>query len=136
MLYEQGVRDAPFFVVERGLVRFIDHRPDRDVLIAKADARTFLGDIAVFTGEPSIAACVAVEPTEVIAFERWELREMLAGWPEFAEYVLRALEVYELEQLDFAEAYLVAQAEATGVSAIASFDRSIDRVTSISRREP
>ncbi len=91
VLYEQGVRDAPFFVIERGLVRFIDHRPGLDVLIAKADARTFLGDIAVFTGEPSIAACVAVEPTEVIAFERGELREMLAGWPEFAELVLRTL---------------------------------------------
>jgi len=50
--------------------------------------------------------------------------------------LLRALEVYELDPLDFAEAYLVAQAEATGVGAIASFDRSIDRVTSISRREP
>jgi predicted nucleic-acid-binding protein len=50
--------------------------------------------------------------------------------------LLRTLEVYELERLDFAEAYLVAQAEATGVGAITSFDRSIDRVTSISRREP
>lgn len=50
--------------------------------------------------------------------------------------LLRALEVYELERLDFAEAYLVAQAEATRAGAIASFDRSIDRVTSIGRREP
>ena len=50
--------------------------------------------------------------------------------------LLRALEVYEVERLDFAEAYLVAQAEATGVGAIASFDRSIDRVANISRREP
>jgi predicted nucleic-acid-binding protein len=50
--------------------------------------------------------------------------------------LLRALEVYELERLDFAEAYLVAQAEATGVGAIASFDRSTDRVANISRREP
>jgi len=50
--------------------------------------------------------------------------------------LIRALEVYELERLDFAEAYLVAQAEATGVGAIASFDRSIDRVANISRREP
>jgi predicted nucleic-acid-binding protein len=50
--------------------------------------------------------------------------------------LLRALEVYELERLDFAEAYLVAQAEATGVGTIASFDRSIDRVANISRREP
>jgi predicted nucleic-acid-binding protein len=50
--------------------------------------------------------------------------------------LLRALEVYELDRLDFAEAYLVAQAEATRVGAIASFDRSIDHVTSIVRREP
>jgi predicted nucleic-acid-binding protein len=37
--------------------------------------------------------------------------------------LLRALEVYELERLDFAEAYLVAQAEATGVNEVLSFDR-------------
>jgi predicted nucleic-acid-binding protein len=50
--------------------------------------------------------------------------------------LLRALEVYELERLDFAEAYLVAHAEATGVNEILSFDRSIDRLKSITRREP
>jgi predicted nucleic-acid-binding protein len=50
--------------------------------------------------------------------------------------LLRALEVYELERLDFAEAYLVAQAEATGVGEVVSFDRSIDRVESVVRREP
>jgi predicted nucleic acid-binding protein len=44
---------------------------------------------------------------------------------------LRALEVYELERIDFAEAYLVASAEASGVGAIASFDRSIDRVSTV-----
>jgi predicted nucleic-acid-binding protein len=48
----------------------------------------------------------------------------------------RALEVYELDRLDFAEAYLVAQAEATGVREVLSFDRSIDRVQTITRREP
>jgi predicted nucleic-acid-binding protein len=50
--------------------------------------------------------------------------------------LLRALEVYEVERLDFAEAYLVAQAEATDVGTIVSFDRSIDRVDSVVRREP
>jgi predicted nucleic-acid-binding protein len=50
--------------------------------------------------------------------------------------LLRALEVYETERVDFAEAYLVAQAEASGVREIVSFDRSIDRVTSVRRREP
>ena len=41
--------------------------------------------------------------------------------------LLRALEVYEVERLDFADAYLVAQAEATGVEQILSFDKSIDQ---------
>ncbi len=50
--------------------------------------------------------------------------------------LLRALEVYELDRLDFAEAYLVAQAEATGVNEVLSFDRSIDRLESVTRREP
>jgi predicted nucleic-acid-binding protein len=50
--------------------------------------------------------------------------------------LLRALEVYELVRIDFAEAYLVAQAEVTGVGEIVSFDRAIDRVTTVARREP
>jgi len=50
--------------------------------------------------------------------------------------LLRALEVYEVDRLDFAEAYLIATAEATGVGAILSFDRSIDRVNTVSRLEP
>jgi predicted nucleic acid-binding protein len=50
--------------------------------------------------------------------------------------LLRALEVYETDRVDFAEAYLVAQAESTGVGAIVSFDRSIDRITSVERLEP
>jgi predicted nucleic acid-binding protein len=50
--------------------------------------------------------------------------------------LLRALEVYEVDRIDFAEAYLVASAEAGAVESIASFDRSIDRVTTIRRIEP
>ena len=50
--------------------------------------------------------------------------------------LLRALEVYELDRLDFAEGYLAAQAETTGVGAVLSFDRSIDRIASVERREP
>jgi predicted nucleic acid-binding protein len=50
--------------------------------------------------------------------------------------LLRSLEVYELDRLDFAEAYLVAQAEATGVYEILSFNRTIDRIDSVTRREP
>jgi len=50
--------------------------------------------------------------------------------------LLRSVEVYETERIDFAEAYLVACAESTGVTKIASFDRSLDRVQSVERVEP
>lgn len=50
--------------------------------------------------------------------------------------LLRAIEVYETERIDFAEAYLVACAESTGVAKVASFDRSLDRVQTIERVEP
>jgi len=50
--------------------------------------------------------------------------------------LLRAIEVYEVDRLDFAEAYLVACAETAGVDTIASFDEAIDRVTTVTRMEP
>jgi predicted nucleic acid-binding protein len=50
--------------------------------------------------------------------------------------LLRAVEVYEIETIAFAEAYLVACAETTGVGRIASFDRSIDGVDTVERIEP
>lgn len=48
----------------------------------------------------------------------------------------RAVEVYELHRLDFADAYLVASAERSGVDRILSFDRGIDRVGTVRRFEP
>ena len=50
--------------------------------------------------------------------------------------LLRSIEVYEIDRLDFAEAYLVACAESTGVGSVASFDKSIDRVKTVERIEP
>ena len=48
----------------------------------------------------------------------------------------RAVELYEVHGLDFADAYLVASAERTGVGAVASFDRRIDHVGTVLRKEP
>lgn len=69
-----------------------------------------------------------------------ELVRAIIGFPAIVvvdeAVLLRALEVYEVDGLDFAEAYLVASAEASGVGAIASFDRDIDRLTTVRRLEP
>lgn len=50
--------------------------------------------------------------------------------------ILRALELHESEGIHFAEAYLVARAEAGGTAEIVSFDRALDRIESVGRIEP
>ncbi len=50
--------------------------------------------------------------------------------------LLRTLEIYEEYGIHFAESYLTACAELSGVGIVASFDREIDRVSTIQRLEP
>lgn len=52
------------------------------------------------------------------------------------DLVLRAIELYETEGLHFAEAYLAASAELSGIGRVASFDRRLDRLATIQRIEP
>src|SRR6201996_8360767 len=91
VLYEHAVREAPFFVLLSGKVEFVDRKPGKDVHVAAAPAGTYIGDIAASTGEPTISAAVAVEPTEALEFEREALREMVADWPEVGEMIFRTL---------------------------------------------
>ena len=53
-----------------------------------------------------------------------------------APVLLRTFALYEEVRLDFADAYLVACAESTGVGKIASFDRAISRILTVERIEP
>ncbi|HZO98075.1 MAG TPA: PIN domain-containing protein [Gaiellaceae bacterium] len=50
--------------------------------------------------------------------------------------LLRTLELYEQYRIHFAESYLAACAELSGVGTVASFDHAIDRVRSVRRPEP
>jgi predicted nucleic acid-binding protein len=89
-----------------------------------------------------LAECVYVLESfyEVAPARVAELMRSALGLPSIAavdpNLLLRALEVYEHDRLDFAEAYLVAQAETSGVSEILSFDLAIDRAATVRRREP
>ncbi|MDQ3630169.1 MAG: PIN domain-containing protein [Actinomycetota bacterium] len=89
-----------------------------------------------------VAECVYVLESfyDVLRVRVAELMRAAIALPSIqtidAKLLLRAIAVYEIDRLDFAEAYLVAHAETTGVNAIVSFDRSIDRVATIVRHEP
>jgi predicted nucleic-acid-binding protein len=82
--------------------------------------------LETFSGTPR--AQVATTLRAVLAFPAIRVPD--------ADLLRRAVEVYEVHRLDFADAYLVASAERTGIGVIASFDLSIDRLTTVRREEP
>lgn len=69
-----------------------------------------------------------------------ELVRAIVGFPPVVVpdrlLLLRSLEIYEQHRIHFAESYLAACAEATGVGVVASFDRAIDRVGTVRRLSP
>ena len=96
------------------------------------------------TDELLLADLVVAEVVYVLEsyyeVERRRVADMVRAIIAFAairvvdeDLLLRAVEVYELDRLDFTEAYLVASVERSGVGIVASFDRSIDRVRTVER---
>ena len=110
-------------------------------MAARATAALAAGE-ELLLADLVLAECVYVlESFYEVALERVaELMRAAIALPAIKTVdtpsLLRALEIYEVHRLDFAEAYLVAQAEATGVGDVLSFDKTIDRVNTITRREP
>lgn len=88
-----------------------------------------------------LAECVYVLES-VYEVDRPRIAEMMRAALAMAtisadtELFLRTLEIYELDRLDFADAYLVAAAELTGVESIVSFDKALDRMPSVERVVP
>lgn len=110
--------------------------------MAERATAALAGDRQLLLPDLVLAECVYVLESfyEVERARIAELMRAAIALPSIAvadaSVLRRSLEVYEIERLDFAEAYLVASAEATGVRAVLSFDRSIDRVETVSRVEP
>ncbi|MBA3748781.1 MAG: PIN domain-containing protein [Solirubrobacterales bacterium] len=94
-----------------------------------------LADVVVAECVYVLESYYEVEPARVA-----ELMRAAIAMPSIEtvdpDSLLRALAIYDLDRVDFAEAYLIAQAETTGVLEVVSFDRSIDRAGTITRREP
>jgi predicted nucleic acid-binding protein len=127
------------FVDTNILVRHLTGDPPEQAarasrFLAAAD-ELLLADLVV-----AEVVCVLESFYEVSRARVAELVRAIIAFPAIvvldAAMLLRALEVYETARLDFAEAYLVAQAERSGVGAVASFDKAIDRVTTVRRIQP
>ena len=91
VLFEQGERDASFYVVLSGAVDIIDRQPDGDHYFTQCQAGTFIGDISMFTGEPTLARGVVAEETSLLVFSPDALRKLVAGAAELGDLLLRTM---------------------------------------------
>ena len=75
-------------------------------------------------------------PRNTIATALRALLAMHTVSTQNASVLLRSLDLYEHQKMDFADAYLVAYGEAQVIDAIASFDKGIGKTGAVQRIDP
>jgi thioredoxin reductase (NADPH) len=91
VVFEQGQRDTPFYVVLEGAIDVIDHQPDGDRYFTQCQANTFAADISMFTGEPTLARGVIAEDSTILELPPDELRALVARSTELGDLLLRTM---------------------------------------------
>ena len=91
VIFEQGERDASFYVVRSGAVDIIDRQPDGDHYFAQCQAATFVADISMFTGEPTLARGVVAEESSLLVLSPDALRKLVAGSADLGDLLLRTM---------------------------------------------
>ncbi len=127
------------FVDSNILVRHLTGDPPDQAKRATAllrDAENLiLVDLVVAEVVYVLESVYEVEREQVAEFARAVIGFPAVVVPDDA-LLLRALEIYEQHRIHFAESYLAACAEISGVGVVASFDRDVDRVPAVRRLEP
>jgi thioredoxin reductase (NADPH) len=91
VLFEQGQRETPFYVVLSGAIDIIDRQPDGDHYFTQCQPGTFAADISMFTGEPTLARGVIAEPSSILALPPDALRALVASSTELGDLLLRTM---------------------------------------------
>ncbi len=91
VLFEQGQRDTPFFVVLEGAIDVIDRQPDGDSYFTQCQPGTFAADISMFTGEPTIARGIIAEESSILVLPPDELRGVVASSTGLGDLLLRTM---------------------------------------------
>lgn len=109
---------------------------------ARRATRFLAGADELLLADAVVAECVFVLES-VYRLARARISELMRSALAYPAIVvldetllLRAFAVYEQTSLHFVDGYLIAVAELSGVHAIASFDRALDRIGSIDRVAP
>ncbi|MGH3660472.1 MAG: FAD-dependent oxidoreductase [Micromonosporaceae bacterium] len=91
VLFQEGDTESVFFVVLAGHVAVVDgYQTDQERLISVHGPGRFLGELGLFTGQPTFVTAVVREPGEVLAVPVQRLRTLVTQVPSLGDLILRA----------------------------------------------
>src|SRR3954471_8653558 len=88
LVFEHGQHETPLYVVLSGALDIIDQAPEGDRYFTQCREGTFAADIAMFTGEPTLAAEFAAEPTSLSGAPAKDVRRVVGTAAELGGRVV------------------------------------------------
>jgi len=89
-LYREGDSGYDFYVVLAGAVEIVVKDQGKEKVIARHDARRFLGELNLLTGQRVFVSARVAESGEVIVVPRDALRRLIATDPSLSDKILAA----------------------------------------------
>src|ERR687890_735594 len=101
VLYEQGHRAAPFFVVISGELEVVRPSLPVETLITTYESGQFTGEVGTLSGRRSLFRARATKPGELIELDRKQMLALVQTDAELSEIIMRA---YLLRRAEFVAA--------------------------------
>jgi thioredoxin reductase (NADPH) len=89
-IFPAGDPESPLVVVLSGQAGIVDRSDGNDTLLRTANAREFVGELAILTGQSSFADCLTREGGEVLVVPRSSVQEIIATIPQLGDVLVSA----------------------------------------------
>lgn len=82
VILQEGETGEEFYLVKSGTVRVSTSQAGSDVGLANLQRGGFFGEVAVLSGQPRTATVTALEPVELVVFDKALIDRLLAEYPK------------------------------------------------------
>lgn len=88
-----GERGYPLWVIESGEVAIVESTSGETREVVRHTARSFIGDVDVLTGRPSLFSAIATQATSAYRVEGSLVRGLLCDQPDLGDMLLEAIQM-------------------------------------------
>jgi len=123
VLIEEGVPDAPLFIVQSGLVEIAQPNGGGEVVVALHRPGEFTGEVNMLSGRPSLVRARMKEAGEVIELARDELLSLVQNDPDLSDIFMRAFLLRRVELIahGLGDLLLVGSKQSSGTMRVKEF---------------